>query len=327
MPSVYQQENQGSNVITDGSEQGKIKLSNPRKKQMETKSNMPMGSTVAGLFRDRESADKAVRELQAAGFAKNQIEELSDLGGTPERTAIMLDELVDLGLTKEDTQYFQDNLEAGGVLLTLHAGNQAREAISILERYGADTGLVHLNSATTPSSDAEPVMTSKGAQRLELLKEVLQVNKRRVQTGEVTLRKEVITEMQTVQVPVTREELIITRRRVTNAEVATGEIGTSEEIRVPLSEEQVTVEKLPVVSEEVIIGKREVHSSEQVQETVRREELRASEEIQVPLSEERVIVEKLPVVSEEVIVGKREVHSSEQVQETVRREELRPELL
>jgi len=51
---------------------------------METNSNMPMGSTVAGLFRDRESADKAVRELQAAGFAKDQIEELSDLGGTPE---------------------------------------------------------------------------------------------------------------------------------------------------------------------------------------------------------------------------------------------------
>jgi len=294
---------------------------------METKSNMPMGSTVAGLFHDRESADKAVRELQAAGFAKNQIEELSDLGGTPERTAIMLDELVDLGLTKEDTQYFQNNLEAGGVLLTLHAGSQAREAISILERYGADTGLVHLNSATTPSTDAEPVMTSKGTQRIELLKEVLQVNKRRVQTGEVTLSKEVITEMQTVQVPVTREELIITRRRVTNAEVATGEIGTSEEIRVPLSEEQVTIEKLPVISEEVIVGKREVHQTEQVQETVRREELRASEEIQVPLSEERVTVEKLPVISEEVIVGKREVHQTEQVQETVRREELGPELL
>jgi len=37
------------------------------------------------------------------------------------------------------------------------------------------------------------------------------VNKRRVQTGGATLRKEVITEMQTVQVPVTREKLIITR--------------------------------------------------------------------------------------------------------------------
>ena len=281
---------------------------------METNSNMPMGSTVAGLFRDRKSADKAVRELQAAGFAKNQIEELSDLGGTPEHTAIMLDELVDQGLTKEDTQYFQDHLKTGGVLLTLHAGSQASEAISILERYGADTGLVHLNSATTSTTDAATVMTSKGAQRIELLKEVLQVNKQRVQTGEVTLRKEVITEMQTVQVPVTREELIITRRRVTSGEVATGEIGTSEEIRVPLSEEQVTVAKLPVVSEEVILDKREVHQTAQVQETVRREELRTSEEIQVPLSEERVIIEKLPV-------------SSEQVHEPVRPNELEPELL
>ena len=39
--------------------------------------------------------------------------------------------------------------------------------------------------------------------------------------------------MQTVQVPVTREELVITRRRVNTGEVATGEIGTNEEIRVP----------------------------------------------------------------------------------------------
>ena len=157
-------------------------------------------------------------------------------------------------------------------------------------------------------------MTSKGSQRIELLKEVLQVNKQRVQSGEVTLRKEVITEMQTVQVPVTREELVITRRRVNTGEVATGEIGTNEEIRVPLSEEQVTVAKLPVVSEEVIINKREVHQTAQVQQTVRREELRTSEEIQVPLIEERVIVEKLPVVSEEV-------------HEPVRPDQLGPELL
>jgi uncharacterized protein (TIGR02271 family) len=285
---------------------------------METNSNMPMGSTVAGLFRDRESAEKAVQDLQAAGFALDQIEKLDSSGGTTEGTATMLDELVVMGLTQSDAQHFQGSLETGAVLLTLHVGNQATEALSILERYGADTGTMHLNPAATPS---------KGAQRLELLKEVLQVNKRRVQTGEVTLRKEVITEMQTVQVPVTREEMVITRRRVTNAEVAKGEIGTSEEIRVPLSEEQVTVEKLPVVSEEVIVGKRSVHQTEQVQETVRREELRTSEEIQVPLSEERVTVEKLPVVSEQVIVGKRSVHQTEQVQETVQPEQLRPELL
>jgi len=102
---------------------------------METNSNMPMGSTVAGLF--RESADKAVRE-QAAGFAKDQIEELSDLGGTPEHTAIMFDELVDLGLTRR-TRHFQ--VRGGGVLLTLHAGKPGGRRYRF-ERYEA-TGLVH----------------------------------------------------------------------------------------------------------------------------------------------------------------------------------------
>jgi uncharacterized protein (TIGR02271 family) len=127
------------------------------------------------------------------------------------------------------------------------------QVILILERYGADTGLVHLNPAATPSTSANPATTSEGAQRLELLKEVLRVNKQRVQTGEVTLRKEVITETQTVEVPLMHEELVIERRPVTNPQAVTGEIGSGEEIRVQLSEERVTVEKQPVVREEVII--------------------------------------------------------------------------
>jgi hypothetical protein len=35
---------------------------------METNSNMPTGSTVAGLFRDRASANKAVEDLQATQY-------------------------------------------------------------------------------------------------------------------------------------------------------------------------------------------------------------------------------------------------------------------
>ena len=243
---------------------------------MATNSNMHMGSTVAGLFRDRASADKAVQDLQSAGFAKDQIEKLGDPDGTPEHITTMLDELVGLGLTQEDVQHFQGNLEAGGMLLTVQAGSQAKEAISILERHGADTGAMHLNPAAT---------TSEGVQRLELLKEVLRVNKQRVQTGEVTLRKEVISETQTVEVPVTHEELVIERRAVTGTEAATGEIGTSKEIRIPLLQERITIEKLPVVSEEVIIGKREVQQTEQVQETVRREELRTERQGDVIIDE------------------------------------------
>jgi len=48
----------------------------------------------------------------------------------------------------------------------------------------------------------------------------------------------------------------------------------SEEIRIPLSEERVRVEKEPVVREQVNVGKREVSNTETRQETVKREELR-----------------------------------------------------
>ena len=48
----------------------------------------------------------------------------------------------------------------------------------------------------------------------------------------------------------------------------------SEEIRIPLSEERVRIEKEPVVREQVEVGKRQVTNTENREETVRREELR-----------------------------------------------------
>ena len=71
-----------------------------------------------------------------------------------------------------------------------------------------------------------------------------------------------MTENQNIQVPVTREELVI--ERGPGSGQVTGEIGRDEEIRVPLSEERVRVEKQPVVNEEVRVGKRQVQSNKEV---------------------------------------------------------------
>ena len=59
---------------------------------------------------------------------------------------------------------------------------------------------------------------------------------------------------------------------------ATGEIGTDQEIRVPLSEERVRTEKQPVVTHEVRVGKRTVQNTETVSDNVRHEELRADKD-------------------------------------------------
>ena len=103
---------------------------------------------------------------------------------------------------------------------------------------------------------------------------MLRTHKERVQRGEVRLRKEVVTENQTINVPVTREELVIERNRPTGETAAAGEFGADQEIRVPLNEERVKVEKKPIVNEEVRVGKRQVQDSRQVTGEVRHEELR-----------------------------------------------------
>jgi uncharacterized protein (TIGR02271 family) len=109
----------------------------------------------------------------------------------------------------------------------------------------------------------------EGHQTVELREEELHTRKQMVETGEVQIRKEVVTEMRTVEVPVTREELVIERRPA--GQSPDRPAGEGETIRVPLREEQVTIEKRPVVYEEVEVGKRRVEDSELVSREVRRE--------------------------------------------------------
>ena len=125
--------------------------------------------------------------------------------------------------------------------------------------------------ATAP---AQGTVRAEGEQTVQLREEELRANKETVQAGEVGVRKEVVAEEQTVDVPVRREEVVIERRPVEGRAPAQGEIGEGEEIRVPVMAERADVEKETVVTEEVSIGKRQVEETEQVTDTVRREEAR-----------------------------------------------------
>ncbi len=119
--------------------------------------------------------------------------------------------------------------------------------------------------------------------RVQLFGEVLRVHKERISRGEVRVRKDVVTENQTIEVPVTREELVLERVAVSpNTPASSANIGRSQEIRVPLSEDSVRVEKQPVVREEVIVGKREVSDVARVGDEVRHEELRVDSDVDTP---------------------------------------------
>ena len=95
----------------------------------------------------------------------------------------------------------------------------------------------------------------------------MRVRKEKVSAGEVHVRKESVTHMETVQVPVTREHLVVEHSD------ETGRADVENAIRVPLSEERVHIDKDTVLREEYKVGKREVTQNESVSDDVRRERL------------------------------------------------------
>jgi uncharacterized protein (TIGR02271 family) len=180
-----------------------------------------------------------------------------------------------MGVPEEDAQHFDQGFRAGGTLVTVNAGARADEARECLEESGADLGTMGRGRTGASGRSAR---TSSGAgsnqdtQSLQLREEQLRTEKERVQAGEVRVRKEVVTEERTLEVPVTREEVVVERRPAAQGEQASGRIEDGEEIRIPLMEEEVHVEKTPVVREEVSLKKRQVQSTQKVSDTVRREE-------------------------------------------------------
>jgi uncharacterized protein (TIGR02271 family) len=188
----------------------------------------------------------------------------------------LLGALVGMGVPEEDARHFDRGFQAGGILVTVNAGSRAEAARGCLYEAGADLGSAGRGiSEGAMSTSAAPADRPVGESPVvELREEELRVEKDRVQAGEVSLRKEVVTEERTVEVPVTREEVVIERRPAAQGREAGGRIEEGEEIRIPLMEEEVRVEKTPVVREEVGLKKRQVQDTEQVSETVRREEAR-----------------------------------------------------
>jgi len=108
--------------------------------------------------------------------------------------------------------------------------------------------------------------------RIPIAEEEMRVGKRQVQAGEVDVRKTV--ETRHVEQPVTRrrEEVEVERRPIKGDQAAAGAADFQEgEVRIPLMEEEVVVEKRPVAKEEVVIRKHAVEDTENVGADLKRE--------------------------------------------------------
>ena len=257
-------------------------------------------SMVVGLFEDHAKAEQAIHELQQAGFHHDQIsyaghgasssgilaslKRFFTAQDTPSGT--ISDDLVGMGMPEADARSYQQEYEAGrSIVAVMTDGRSLQEATTILTRngaYGAKRPSAQTSDerSTARTGTQETAADSEERHRLQLREEQLQVYKRPVQTGEVRLGKEVVTEQKTIHVPVTHEEVVIEHRPV-SGQASETPLGEGETIRIPVSEEQVNVSKQTVETGEVVLGKRQVQETQQVSDTVRREEARIEREGQV----------------------------------------------
>jgi len=215
------------------------------------------------------------------------------------------------GYSDEESTYYQGEFEAGRTLVTVHADGRSADATAILRRHGAfdmqsrpegmSTASSRLSDAGVDLSHSGSGMAGSGmaatgpgvvaahdrthghahatgatdAETIRLHEEQLHAGTTS-KTGHVDIHKDVVSERQTLEVPVEREEVIIERHAPTGGvgTVNAADLAPGEEIRIPIREEQVQVSKEAVVAEEVSIGKRTVRDTEQVTDTVRKEHLR-----------------------------------------------------
>jgi len=257
-------------------------------------------SIVAGVFTDETQAQQAMSDLQNAGFTDDQIRYSVHRGGSG-----ILDSLMGLGFGQDEANFYNKEFMNGRTVVTVKTNDRQQQALDILRRYGGydfnsqsqragtaytDTGYTDqtaqstgtaYNTAQTSGATYTQAQapqtdyTDQGEQRVQLREEELRANKERVQAGEVGIRKDVVAEEKTLNVPVNREEVYIERHPVDQPVPADTPIGDQgETYRVPVTEERVNVEKQAVVREEIGLGKRAVQENQQVTDTVRREEAR-----------------------------------------------------
>ncbi|MDQ3589187.1 MAG: PRC and DUF2382 domain-containing protein [Actinomycetota bacterium] len=118
-----------------------------------------------------------------------------------------------------------------------------------------------------PGSDLE----DEDELRVQRSEEELLAGTRERVAGSVNVRKRVRTDRERLEVPTRREEVSV-ERVPASGEASEAQIG-ADEVSVPVVEDEVVVQKKPVVKEEIRLRKDVVHERQIVEEDVRREEV------------------------------------------------------
>lgn len=223
-------------------------------------------------------------------FAKDRVKDAPDFDADQALTPEQQNEIYrHYGLDNvEDTTRYGDTAGQQGTgeersTLERHeaAGGSAADGVGAAGAgvAGANSGATERDAAQTgdaanTAASREAAVNNEG----EIIRseERLNVQKDKVQTGEARLRKYVVTDTETVEVPVTREEVRIERTPISADEAANykGSIDEGgQEASVTLSEERVSVNKETVPVEKVSLNKEQITETERHTEELRKEQI------------------------------------------------------
>lgn len=278
-------------------------------------------TTVVGVFNNRSKADETIAALQRAGFQNDQIRysserksqgevlrDLIDMGVAPEDIKFYQREC-EAGHPLVSVTSNKRIPDATSILLSHGAYGPEKRAAAAASTAGEAGTAAERREKTPPARttrEAQPPLETEARverrekvspqpargerprieqeQHMRLRAEQLRAYKQPHQAGEVILRKEVVSSQESLDVPITREEVVIERRTLAeDASAAEEPIGAGQTIRIPINDEEVRVSKQNVTIGEVVIGKRELHETRHVTDTVRREEARLEREGDVPI--------------------------------------------
>jgi len=238
---------------------------------------------IVGIYDDIVQADRAINSLHSAGFQDNQIAIDSREKGTQSIQPV----LVNMGMSESETGAYEEALAAGRLIMVVRADERRDDVVGIMRRNGG-------NHVWYPGVE-EPL-----DQVIPLREERLQTSKQMVVSGEVRIHRRVIIEERTITVKVAREEVMVEQVSFADGDQAAASVDANskivnlnpgETLHIPVREEQVFLEKRPIIKEEVVVTKQLVQKVKHISETIQKEVPRLEREGDVRM-QARVVHER-----------------------------------
>jgi stress response protein YsnF len=254
-----------------------------------------MAKTVVGLYEDRTTAHRALKDLEARGFNKDHLSFASTERGdrhTYEHDADTFRDpssLTRYGVPQEEAEFYAEGLRRGGSLIVarVHDSN-AEEAADIMARhnparfedrhkaYRASGYSGYDRNAQTFTEEEQRAERERYAgerqQRFQEIEEHLKVGKREVVRGGVRVHQHVDTEREEETLRLREEHVDVDRRNVDRALSPEEADRAFQEGSVEVTEraEEAVVTKEARVTGEVSVGKTSDVHTETVGADVRR---------------------------------------------------------